>query len=193
MEDAGHGPHCVPPPLHGGRFRRYSRSDGIPGLRAGSPTSIWNPRSTPAVPQHRSACEDMRAQSTPRPAAGKAERTGTEEAERPAAKENAMHDELLAEFPEVSYEAWRAQVEKDLKGADFEKRLTARTLEGIVVRPLYTARDVAGEPDAAGFAGLSPYRRGGAPFGHHGADWDVRAEQRASDAATARRDIAEDL
>ena len=104
-----------------------------------------------------------------------------------------MHDELLAEFPDVTYEAWRAQVDKDLKGADFEKRLTTRTLEGIVVRPLYTARDLASEPDAGGFAGLPPYRRGGAPLGHHGADWDVRAEERASDLATAQRDIAEDL
>jgi methylmalonyl-CoA mutase len=104
-----------------------------------------------------------------------------------------MHEELLAEFPDVSYETWRAQVEKDLKGADFEKRLTTRTLEGIVVRPLYTARDVASEPDAGGFAGLPPYRRGGSLLGHHGVDWDVRAEERASDAATAQRDIADDL
>jgi hypothetical protein len=38
-----------------------------------------------------------------------------------------MEDKLLSEFPHVSYESWRAQVEKDLKGADFEKRLLTRT------------------------------------------------------------------
>ena len=65
-----------------------------------------------------------------------------------------MEDSLLAEFPDVTYETWRAQVEKDLKGADFEKRLVTRTLDGIAVQPLYSARDVAGGSDPGGFAGL---------------------------------------
>ena len=101
--------------------------------------------------------------------------------------------ELNYEFPEVSYEAWREQVQKDLKGADFDKRLLARTLEGIVVQPLYTARDLASEPDAGGFAGLPPYRRGGSGIGKSGARWDIRVEQRNPDPARARGEIAEDL
>lgn len=37
---------------------------------------------------------------------------------------------------------WRAQVEKDLKGAPFEKRLITRTPEGIALNPLYTRADL---------------------------------------------------
>jgi methylmalonyl-CoA mutase len=104
-----------------------------------------------------------------------------------------MQPKLLAEFPSVSYDAWRAQVDKDLKGADFDKRLLTRTLEGIVVQPLYTARDGSPEADTAGFAGLPPYRRGGALIGQYGARWDVRAEHSAPEAAKAKEDIAQDL
>jgi methylmalonyl-CoA mutase len=104
-----------------------------------------------------------------------------------------MQKRLLSEFPEVTYESWRKQVDKDLKGADFEKRLLTRTLEGIVVQPLYTARDVIGEPDAAGFAGLSPYRRGAHAIGQHAARWDMRAEQRAPNLSDAKAALREDL
>jgi methylmalonyl-CoA mutase len=106
-----------------------------------------------------------------------------------------MQDKLLAEFPDVTYESWREQVEKDLKGADFEKRLVTRTLEGLVVQPLYTARDVvpAADRDPGGFAGLPPYQRGASAVGNHGPRWDIRAEQQAPELARAKTDIAEDL
>jgi methylmalonyl-CoA mutase len=96
-------------------------------------------------------------------------------------------------FPEVSYEAWREQVQKDLKGVDFDKRLLTRTLEGIVVQPLYTSRDVTAEPDAAGFAGLPPYRRGSSSTGRYAERWDLRVEQRTPEPTRARGEITEDL
>lgn len=101
-----------------------------------------------------------------------------------------MQDKLLAEFPDVSYEAWRAQVDKDLKGAAFEKRLVTRTLEGLTVQPLYTADNA---PDPGGFSGMPDYRRGGAPLGSYGRQWDLRAEQRTRGLDQAKREIAEDL
>lgn len=105
-----------------------------------------------------------------------------------------MQDKLLGEFPDVSYESWRAQVEKDLKGADFEKRLLTRTLEGIVIQPLYTARDTGAQAEQAiGFAGLAPYRRGPKPVGSYGERWDICTEQAASNPHTAAQEIAEDL
>lgn len=57
--------------------------------------------------------------------------------------------------------AWRALVEKDLKGASFEKALVAETPEGISLPPLYT--DVPWDP---GVPGAAPYTRGphAAPF-----------------------------
>ncbi len=41
-------------------------------------------------------------------------------------------------FPEVTVGQWRAQVEKELAGASFEKALVHTTPEGIAVQPLYT-------------------------------------------------------
>jgi methylmalonyl-CoA mutase len=43
-----------------------------------------------------------------------------------------------AEFPPVTTAEWEAQIAKDLKGADYEKRLVWKTDEGIAVRPYYT-------------------------------------------------------
>lgn len=50
--------------------------------------------------------------------------------------------ELLKTFPATSKAAWKEQVIKDLKGADFDKRLIWRTYDGIQVQPFYTAEDV---------------------------------------------------
>jgi methylmalonyl-CoA mutase len=42
------------------------------------------------------------------------------------------------DFPQVTAEAWRAQVDKELAGAPFDKTLVTRTPEGLSVQPLYT-------------------------------------------------------
>ena len=49
---------------------------------------------------------------------------------------------LLEDFPPVSTADWEALIRKDLKGADYEKRLVWRTEEGIAVRPYYRAEDL---------------------------------------------------
>lgn len=42
---------------------------------------------------------------------------------------------LFSEFPPVSNEEWRAAIERDLKGADFEKRLVTVTEDGLRIPP----------------------------------------------------------
>ena len=44
---------------------------------------------------------------------------------------------LAAEFPAATREQWRKLVESVLKGAPFEKRLVAKTYDGLAVEPLY--------------------------------------------------------
>lgn len=44
---------------------------------------------------------------------------------------------LTGAFPSADAEAWRQIVDKALKGADFDRALTTRTRDGIVIRPLY--------------------------------------------------------
>ncbi len=47
------------------------------------------------------------------------------------------------DFPPVSTATWEAAILKDLKGADYEKRLVWRSDEGIAVRPYYRSENLA--------------------------------------------------
>ncbi len=58
-----------------------------------------------------------------------------------------------AAFPPVTTAEWEAQIARDLKGADYEKRLVWRTDEGIAVRPYYRAEHVAPRPPIVNAAG----------------------------------------
>lgn len=49
---------------------------------------------------------------------------------------------LFDEFPPVTTEQWEVVIEKDLKGADYNKKLVWKTAEGFQVRPYYRAEDL---------------------------------------------------
>jgi len=49
---------------------------------------------------------------------------------------------LFEEFPPVTTEQWEAVIEKDLKGADYNKKLVWKTAEGFQVRPYYRAENL---------------------------------------------------
>jgi methylmalonyl-CoA mutase len=51
-------------------------------------------------------------------------------------------EHLLEEFPPVSTAEWEAAIARDLKGADYEKRLIWRSEEGLAVKPYYRAEDL---------------------------------------------------
>ena len=55
-----------------------------------------------------------------------------------------MADKLFTEFPPVSTQQWEEVIVKDLKGADYEKKLVWKTDEGFSVRPYYRAEDLEG-------------------------------------------------
>ena len=44
---------------------------------------------------------------------------------------------LGQEFPAVPTAAWEKVIARDLKGADYDKKLVWRTEEGLAVRPYY--------------------------------------------------------
>jgi methylmalonyl-CoA mutase len=48
---------------------------------------------------------------------------------------------LFSEFPPTPKEKWIEKVSTDLKGADFNKKLVWRTLEGASIAPFYTSED----------------------------------------------------
>ena len=52
------------------------------------------------------------------------------------------NNKLFSEFPPVSTEKWEEVINKDLKGADYEKKLVWQTIEGFSVKPYYRAEDL---------------------------------------------------
>jgi len=49
---------------------------------------------------------------------------------------------IFSEFPKVSKEQWKEKAIADLKGADFDKKLVWRTLEGFNLQPYYSSEDL---------------------------------------------------
>lgn len=69
-------------------------------------------------------------------------------------------EKLFDMFPPVSYDEWRAKVEADLKGADFDKKLVWRTSEGFNVQPVYRREDLKDLKTLGSLPGQYPYVRG---------------------------------
>ncbi len=71
-----------------------------------------------------------------------------------------QREKLFADFPPVSTEQWMEVITKDLKGADFQKKLVWKTNEGFNVNPFYRAEDIEGFRSAENLPGQFPYIRG---------------------------------
>lgn len=67
---------------------------------------------------------------------------------------------LFAEFPPVSTGQWEEVITADLKGADYEKKLVWKTVEGFNVRPYYRAENLDGIKYLGAQSGEFPYVRG---------------------------------
>jgi len=100
---------------------------------------------------------------------------------------------LASEFPVPDRAQWLALVDKALKGAPFDKKLLTRLYEGIVVQPLYTAQDFAGDGDPSGFPGATPFLRGGQASGAGADGWAIRTDHAAALPADANAAILDDL
>ena len=93
-------------------------------------------------------------------------------------------NKLFSEFPPVPTEKWEEVINKDLKGADYEKKLVWRTIEGFKVKPYYRAEDLEGLEYLDANPGEMPYTRG-----KHVADnvWEVRQDIHVEDPKEANR------
>ncbi|MET8748546.1 methylmalonyl-CoA mutase family protein [Streptomyces sp. NPDC004667] len=94
---------------------------------------------------------------------------------------------LAAEFPETTHEQWQRLVEgvlrksgKEVSGEAAEDALSTTLEDGLITRPLYTARPDGDGPDT-GFPGFAPFVRGGTPAGTGTSGWDVRQRFAGSD------------
>jgi methylmalonyl-CoA mutase len=68
---------------------------------------------------------------------------------------------------------WQALAARELKGATPDS-LIWHTLEGIVVKPLYTAADLAGLAHMGGVPGVAPFTRGVRATMYAGRPWTIR-------------------
>lgn len=97
-------------------------------------------------------------------------------------------------FPPHTYEQWREVVEKQLKGAPFEKKLVTKSYEGIDIQPMYFQHDIENLPHLDAYPGGEPYVRGSRLLGHVVDSWTVAQEIGYSDPAefnrAARLDIS---
>ena len=91
---------------------------------------------------------------------------------------------LFSEFPPISTEKWEEVIVKDLKGADYDKKLVWHTIEGFNVKPYYRAEDLEGLEYLDSNPGQVPFTRG-----KHTSDneWEVRQDIRVHDPKEANR------
>lgn len=94
-----------------------------------------------------------------------------------------QREKLFTDFPAVSTEEWMDVITKDLKGADFQKRLVWRTNEGFNVNPFYRAEDIKGSLAAENLPGQFPYVRSTTKDN----EWYVRQEIHVDDFAEANK------
>jgi len=80
---------------------------------------------------------------------------------------------LFEEFPQVSGAEWRAKIEADLKGKDFEKTLVWKTNEGFNVLPYYRAENLDTLKHLNVLPGQFPYVRGAKTNGN---EWFIRQD-----------------
>jgi methylmalonyl-CoA mutase len=92
-------------------------------------------------------------------------------------------DHLLEEFPPVSSAEWDAAIARELKGANYAKRLIRQSEEGFEVRPYYRAQNLKELAFLDASPGAFPYRRGSSTSG----DWRIREEIDEKDVESANR------
>ncbi len=85
---------------------------------------------------------------------------------------------LFQEFPPVSTQQWEEKIHEDLKGADYEKKLIWKTIEGLKIRPYYRAEDLEKLAHMHALPGEAPFVRGGKTRNN---DWEIRQDIDAED------------
>jgi methylmalonyl-CoA mutase len=98
--------------------------------------------------------------------------------------DNNKKNALFTEFPPVTTEQWEEVIKKDLKGADYEKKLVKTTLDGIKVKPYYRSENLKGLEHILNVKpGEFPYVRGEKADN----DWLIRQDIAVEDFAKANK------
>src|SRR5882724_9663175 len=98
----------------------------------------------------------------------------------------------MSEFRDKTLDDWRALAAKELGGRAPEE-LTWETLEGIKVKPLYTAADLEGLDLVGDMPGFAPYLRGTRATMYANRPWTIRQYAGFSTAEDSNRFYRENL
>jgi len=92
------------------------------------------------------------------------------------------NDKLFGTFPPVNTSEWEARITKDLKGADYQKKLVWKTSEGFDVQPYYRDEDTQGIGSINSEPGEYPFIRGNQTLSN---DWEIRQDIETDDESEA--------
>lgn len=81
-----------------------------------------------------------------------------------------MAEKLFADFQPIPTEQWEAEIHKDLKGADYQRRLVWNSIDGIAIQPYYRAENLQTIEHMGRAPGEFPFVRGT----KEGGGWLVR-------------------
>ena len=97
---------------------------------------------------------------------------------------------LFKGFPPVPTEDWEAKIITDLKGADYDKKLVWKTIEGFNVKPYYRSENLETLEYLKQFPGEFPFLRGKKVDKN---DWYIRQDIPVDDARVANEKALEIL
>ncbi len=92
--------------------------------------------------------------------------------------------QLFSEFPPISTKEWEDKIVADLKGADYQKKLVWKTIEGFSVQPYYRAEHLENLKHLKYVPGEFPYVRGNNVKSNY---WFIRQDIDATDAVKANK------
>ena len=82
-------------------------------------------------------------------------------------------EKLFRNFPRISTDEWKDKIIKDLKGADYDRKLVWKTDEGFNIQPFYREEDLEKIPKTDILPGDFPFVRGNHTKGNN---WLVRQD-----------------
>jgi methylmalonyl-CoA mutase len=100
---------------------------------------------------------------------------------------------LFSEFPRPLKEDWFKVVEKDLDGADFEKKLVWKTDEGFDIQPMYFTGDDREHSHTGFLPGEAPFVRGATALRNEAAPWSIAQKVLTPDPSGANLEILDSL
>ncbi|MBN2778089.1 MAG: acyl-CoA mutase large subunit family protein [Bacteroidales bacterium] len=92
-----------------------------------------------------------------------------------------MDEKLFQEFPPIPTQAWEEIIQKDLKGADYEKKLVWKTNEGFSLKPYYRNENLANLDYLTTNPGEFPFVRGI----NLENKWEIRQDIKVNDPVSA--------